>query len=63
MAISCQTVCSQERFGLALLLECLIWLYVSRLIQIDFFALIEVDFGGLVLRNVLGGTWVICVLF
>lgn len=61
MAVSCQTVCSQKGFRLVLL-ECLTWLYVSCLIEIYFFALIEVYFGRLILRNVLGGAWVVCVL-
>lgn len=60
MAVSCQTVCSQEGFWLGLL-ECLSWLYVSCLIKIYFFALIEVYFGRLILGNVLGSAWIICI--
>lgn len=62
MAVSGQTVCSQEGFWLILLLECFIWLYESCLIKVDFFALIKVNFRRLILRYVLGGAWVICVL-
>lgn len=62
MAVSGQTVCSQEGFGLILLLECLIWLYKPCLIKVYFFALIKADFRRLILRLVLGGARVICVL-
>jgi hypothetical protein len=38
------------------------YLLSNKLIKVDFFALIKADFRRLILRYVLGGAWVICVL-